>query len=267
MNNNSISGVILTHNNEKTIKDCILSIRDVIDELIICDDFSSDRTVEIIKSIYPSAKILKRKLDRFDFQRNYALENAKGRWIIMMDSDEIVSPELARLISTTVKNYKNDYEAYGCWRLNHFFDFFIKGKQLGMPILFKQYLRFKNPVHEILDINDKQIGFLDASLIHNTYENIEDSINKLNKYTTLQVEKWIEQKRNYSKAQLILLSILLTIYEFYRNFFVDKRYKQGFFKGFLFSVLFSISWIVMILKYYEKIFFEKEISHQEKKDF
>ena len=95
MRNKKISGCVLVHNNEKTVKKCIFSIKTLIDELIIIDDNSTDDTIRIIKQIYPSVKIFKRSLNGdFSAQRNFAISKVNFDWILFVDSDEKISVKL-----------------------------------------------------------------------------------------------------------------------------------------------------------------------------
>ena len=90
-----ISGVILTKNNQKNISQCLRQVSALINELIIIDDFSSDQTLAIVRQEYPTAKIIQKKLQRFDDQRNYGLDISSNDWVLMIDSDEIITSELS----------------------------------------------------------------------------------------------------------------------------------------------------------------------------
>jgi len=151
----NLSGIILTKNNERTIVSCLNSIIPLIKELIIIDDFSTDNTLEIIKQIYPEAIIKQRKLERFDEQRNYGISLVNYDWILMIDSDEIISSELA----SSIKNLKeeNNINAYWVIRINQLFNSFIPEKYIDRPILFKKGFKFINPVHEIIKFNKNTI--------------------------------------------------------------------------------------------------------------
>jgi len=108
-----ISGAILVHNNERTIAKAINSIKDLIDELIVVDDYSTDNTIKIIKKIYPKAKIYRKALNKnFATQRNFALSKVSHDWVLFIDSDEKVSKKLKKEILTTLKHPK--FDAYVC---------------------------------------------------------------------------------------------------------------------------------------------------------
>lgn len=248
-----ISGIILVKDNQSTIKQAIESIKDIIDELIIVDDFSTDKTTEIIKNIYPEVKIFQRKLDRFDSQRNFALGKAKNEWVLMIDSDEIVTKELANSIKDILTKTKQE-QAYSCFRLNEALDHFVKEK-IPRAVFFKKHLRFEGAVHEVIKV---KLKYLKGFLIHNSWTNITDWIADLNHYSTHTAKKWIIQKRNYNKLQLFLIGTLMPIYSFLQRFFWQKRFTKGVFAGFLYPLAWSVEWIFIVLKYYEIKYLKKE---------
>lgn len=249
---NKISGIILTHNNEQTIREVVESIKNIIDELLIIDDFSTDKTTEIIKSVYPAVKIFQRKLDYFNNQRNFGIEKAERDWILMIDSDEIVSDKLKESIVQTIKNPK--YQAYQCAILNNPFGAKVYLK-MERPILFKKTLKFENALHE--QLNEKNFGWLKGELIHQSWVDATDWIDDINHYSTHQAKKWILQNRNYNRFQLFLIGFLMPIYTFLKMFFWQKRFKNGLFAGFFYSLACSIEWIFSVLKYYEMKYLKK----------
>lgn len=250
---NKISGIILVKDNQKTIKQAVESIKELIDELIIVDDFSTDKTIEIIKSIYPEVKIFQRKLDRFDNQRNFGLEKAENEWALMIDSDEMVTKELANSIKDILTKSRQA-QAYSCFLLNEALGRFVKGK-LCRAIFFKKHLRFEGALHENIKI---KLKYLKGFLIHNSWTNITDWIADLNHYSTHTAKKWIIQKRNYNRLQLFLIATLMPIYTFLERFFWQKRFTKGIFAGFLYPLAWSVEWIFSVLKYYEIKYLKRE---------
>lgn len=89
-----ISVVVLTKNNEKTIQDCLESVKWV-DEIIIVDSGSTDKTLEIAKK-FTQVKIYHRQLDDFSSQKNFGMNKCGGKWVLFLDSDETISGELRK---------------------------------------------------------------------------------------------------------------------------------------------------------------------------
>ncbi|HAE39533.1 MAG TPA: LPS biosynthesis protein, partial [Candidatus Riflebacteria bacterium] len=90
-----LSTVLITKNEEHNIKDCVDHLIDWVDEIVVFDSHSTDRTVEILNE-YDSAKIKVHTVDWQGFAKtkNLAIDAAKGDWILSVDADEIVTPEL-----------------------------------------------------------------------------------------------------------------------------------------------------------------------------
>lgn len=88
-----LSAIIITKNEERNIGRCIESIKDLVDEIIIVDSGSTDRTIEIARK-YTDKIYFRQWTDDFAAQRNYALSKATGDWILSLDADEVVSSEL-----------------------------------------------------------------------------------------------------------------------------------------------------------------------------
>lgn len=95
-----ITAIVLTFNEEKNIVECLESVKDLCDEIIIVDSGSSDRTLEIAKQY--TDKIYSHPFDNYSKQRNWALENLpiKNDWILNLDADHRITPELKEELST-----------------------------------------------------------------------------------------------------------------------------------------------------------------------
>ena len=98
-----VSGLIITHNEEKNIRE-VLECFDFCDEIVIVDSFSTDRTLEIAET-FPNVKIIQNKFENFTEQRNLALDNAKNDWVLFLDGDERITPELKAEIIETLNSF------------------------------------------------------------------------------------------------------------------------------------------------------------------
>ena len=96
-----LSVVILTKNEAGRIKDCIESVRWA-DDVLVIDDESTDETVQIAQSL--GARVLRRKMDIEGRHRNWAYAQAKHEWVLSLDADERVSPELAQEMRGLLSN-------------------------------------------------------------------------------------------------------------------------------------------------------------------
>jgi len=97
---NKLSVVILAKNEERQIVDCIKNVS-FADEIVVIDDNSKDKTAELARE--NGAKVYTRKLDNFSSQRNFGLSKTTNKWVLYMDADERITPELAKEIVSVVR--------------------------------------------------------------------------------------------------------------------------------------------------------------------
>lgn len=190
MKSTKLSIVIATKNEEKTIHDCLKSVGWA-DEIIIVDDFSTDRTIEIAKRF--KAKIFFNRWQGFSEQKNYGFEKTSRDWILFIDADERVTPELKEEILKIVNSSETIFSAYNIPRLNN-----ILGKDLYYGGWYPDYQKrlvkrekFKGWVgklHETM-VTQGGIGKLTSNIYHLTHRGITWMLNKSIIYTEYEAEE------------------------------------------------------------------------------
>ena len=181
-----ISVVILTHNEETNIERCLDAVS-WSDDVLVVDSFSDDRTVEIAKRY--GARVIQRAFKDFSSQRNFASEQGDLRheWVLHLDADEIVTPELKAELSGAVFGDKDAYRVSS--------KLIFCGKFLRHAGLFpwyqvrfgrKQALRFKQVGHGQREtLEPSRIGTLESSLLHfNFSKGLSDWIERHNRYSS-----------------------------------------------------------------------------------
>lgn len=193
-----LTALVITYNEEQNIK-AVLDDLAFADEIIVVDSFSLDKTFEIASS-FKNVKIVQRIFDNFAAQRNYALSLASNSWILFIDADERLTPELQQEISTVI-NQKNSASAY-FMRRNFMFEnrkLRFSGWQTDKIIrLFRKEnatYNLKKIVHEKLIIQGK-IGKLKNRLIHYSYSNYEDYKQKMIFYGQLKAQEEVLKTTN-----------------------------------------------------------------------
>jgi len=252
-----LSVVILTKNEETRIADCIKSVIDWADEVIVVDDESSDRTVEIAKNL--GAKVLIKKMEIEGKHRNWAYSQAKNEWILSLDADEQVTEELKKeIIAVLSKN--TIYDAFTIPRKNFIGDYWIKGGGLypspQLKLFHKDKFRWEEvEVHPRAFLKGK-CGHLKSPLLHYTYRDWGDYLRKLNRQTTLEALKWYKLSlKNPKKARYkmnLIHALWRAVDRFIRVFIVKKGYKDGFI-GFMIAYFSSLYQIVSYAKYKEYV--------------
>ena len=220
-----ISGLIITFNEEKNIQE-VLECFDFCEEIIVVDSFSSDNTVEIA-SLNPKVKIIQHGFEDFTKQRNIALDAAKNDWVLFLDGDERITPELKNEIKETI-NRTNPADAYYIYRI-----FFVGKKKINFSgtqndknfRLFKKskasYLKHKK-VHETLDVNGTT-GVLENRLLHYSFENYTTFKSKMLYYGRLKGEELAETGKKY----LIAVHYIKVIFKFVKTYFLKLGILDG----------------------------------------
>ncbi len=223
---NKLSIAIITKNCEKTILQAINSAK-FADEIVVVDSNSTDNTVEICKNF--GCRVFTKKWMGFGKQKQFAVENCQNDWVLVLDSDEVITKKLQEEIKKTLK--KSDFDGYKMARLNYFFGKPIKHCGLypdyTVRLFNKNHGHFTNDeVHEKIVINGK-IGSLKNHMIHYAYNSIEEFIDKQNRYSTLGA------KRNTLKAVINPTWTFLKLYflrlgflEGWRGFVIAKLYAE-----------------------------------------
>lgn len=219
---NKLSATVITLNEEEKLPECLESIKDLVDEIIVVDSGSEDKTVEIAKDF--GAKTFVRKFDNFANQKNYASERALGEWILSIDADEIIPPELAKEILEAINS--NEYEGYLMPRRNFILGAEIKHSRWSPDkhiwLWKKKFGKWEGNVHEEVVVRGR-VGELKEGKFHYQDRTIGDFIAKNKKYARLLAEKMFLDGQRFSLVKFIWDPTF--------EFMVRFVYKKGFLDG------------------------------------
>lgn len=191
----TISAVILTKNEEDNIVDCIEKLS-FCNEIIVIDDNSTDRTVEIAKN--QGVKIIKHPLDNnFSQQRNFALTKAKCDWILFIDADERVSKQLKEEIIQTLSDNPSE-KAYYIKREDFMWGKLLKHGETGNIYLLRLAKAHTGvwigKVHESW-VSESKAGELKNPIFHYPHVTISDFISEINFYSSIRAKELFDQKK------------------------------------------------------------------------
>lgn len=238
-----ITAIVPTGNEEHNIRDVLSSVA-FADEIMVVDSLSTDDTLDIAREF--TDRILLRKYGYSASQKNWAIPQAKHEWILLVDADERVTPELQEEIQTILKNPPTDGTvAYWIYRMNHFMGKRVKysGWQNDKVIrLFKRddCVYEDKMVHAEIIANGK-VGFLKNKFYHNTYITLDKHIEKLNRYAA-----W--QARDYNDKTNKLTPYHFTIKPFW-SFFKHYVLQMGFRDGVVGFVISSLHAYAVMMRY------------------
>ncbi len=219
-----ISTLILAKNEERNMADCIASVA-FSDEILVIDDFSTDRTKEIAESL--GARVVQRAMNGdWGGQQTFAIQAATCEWVFFIDADERVSEPLAREIRATVET--GERNAYWIKRVNRF-----RHNHATHGVLRPDYVNrlfpaegsyVKGFVHPEI-VTPYPNRKLQETMYHYTYDNWSQYLHKLNHYTDLAAEKYKEQHKSCHFFSDVVLRPLWAFFKVYiLNFgFLDGK--------------------------------------------
>ena len=255
----TLSVVIITHNEEANIGRTLASVQPLLadgkGEIVVVDSGSTDRTVEIAKSF--GARIFVEDWKGYAAQKNSAIDKATGDWILSLDADEEVGPDLAAALENhEVISAVNPAERTREWcltmeqasagarkagkilgpptgywipRKNHFLGRWIKHGGFWPDPKLRLFRRgagtFENrAVHEDVKLNGPTSS-LRGALIHHSYPTLADYIDHMNRYSSLGAEMAVAKgQRGFSPFNIVLRPLATFIYNyFFRLGFLDGR--------------------------------------------
>ncbi len=276
-----LSVVLAVRNEEENIARCLNSVKDIADEIIVVDEYSTDKTKEIAEGL--GAKVYQEPHhDIFHITKQKALNLATGDWVLQLDADEVVTPELAKeikavisgqwLVSSDAKKQKlfqrhqellenrdgpigkptGEVVGYFIPRRNIFL-----GKPLirggvypdGVIRLVKKgKARFpQKSVHEQMEL-DGRVGWLANDLEHYDSPTLKRYFTRLNRYTDLHASELKERHAPRNFFYFIYYSFFKSFYIFLKLFFFHKGFLDGV-NGFLWSFFSSLHYPIAYFKY------------------
>jgi len=245
----NLSVVILTKNEERNIQDCLESVVGWANEIIIVDDESTDKTVDIASGY--TDKIITRKMEVEGSHRNFAYAQAKNLWVLSLDADERLTEELREEI-TEVLSQKIHFNGFTIPRRNFIGDYWVKyGGWYPSPqlrLFRKDKFRYEEVAVHPRAFMDDPCGHLKSDMIHYSYRNIGDFLNKLNNQTSREAEKWFLQNKPMTLGRFLWR----TYDRFMRTYFGRKGYKDGYI-GFVVAFFAGLYQFLSYLKYLEII--------------
>ncbi|MEW5894588.1 MAG: glycosyltransferase family 2 protein [Candidatus Omnitrophota bacterium] len=241
-----LSVVVVTKNEEMNIDDCLGSVAGWADEIVVVDDESSDRTIEKAKKY--TDKIFQRKMDVEGTHRNWAYSKATNEWILSLDADERVTPELREEISAAIS--VSEYNLYTIPRRNFIGNYWMRygGQYPSAQLrLFRRdcFHYEETYVHPRVFTKGKT-GHLKGDLLHYSYRDFGHFLQKLNSQTTLEARKWVDDGRNMKLGK----ALWRTVDRFFRTYIGKKGYKDGF-TGFMVAYFASLYQIMSYAKYWQ----------------
>ncbi len=246
MNTIKASVFIITKNEESNIKRVIASCSNF-DEVLVVDSGSDDKTVDYARSL--GATVIFNEWQGYAKQKEFAMSQCQNEWVLNLDADEELTPELIGKISEVVK--ENKYDFVRCYRndlfLGKFFNSIVH-KPNNHRIFRKSSAKYRlsDLVHEGPDFEGRELK-ISEYFNHYGYNNIEALSKKYELYSSLKAREKYDKGKKYSTVKILLIAPLT----FIKVFFFQRYFLAGI-RGYIFSKLQAQYALLKEAKLYEK---------------
>lgn len=200
-----LSAVIITFNEERNIVRCIDSLQEIVDEIVVVDSFSTDKTIELCQS--KGVRVIQNKFEGHIQQKNFALQQAENDWVISLDADEALTEELKKSIIEVLKNplengYKFNRLTNYCGKWVRFCGWYPDTK---LRLVNRNFASWQgvNP-HDKLELTDGQKeGFLKGDLLHYSYYTKEDHYKQIEYFGKIAAQEAFKNGKRINKLILV----------------------------------------------------------------
>ena len=239
-----LSALIPCKNEINRIGDCIDSLRGLVDEIVVADSGSTDGTLAFLRTL-PDVRLIEREyVNPADF-KNWAIPQCQGEWILAIDADERVTPELRQEIKLLLQGApaKDGYEIR---RKNHLFGKPVRFGSWGKDKVLGLYRRahgryLPGAIHEHLHIDTGRVGKLKHPYVHFTVDSFEQYMEKTHRYTTWAARGMLAEGKRSGALQMLVRPVV--------TFFRDYVLLQGFRDGRLGVLVAGMSAVYTFLKH------------------
>lgn len=241
-----ISVTILVKNGARRLGAVLESVRSF-EEVVVYDTGSTDTTLEIARS-YPFVTLYQGAFTGFGASRNRAAAHARHEWILSVDADEVLSPELVEeikalaldpgtLYALPFRNYYRERWIKGCgWYPESHIRLYHKGRSAFSEAL----------VHEGVSTKGLRIEQLSAPVLHYSYDSISDFLLKMERYSTLFAQQYRHRRRSSPAT-----ACLHGAFAFVKSYLLQRGFLDGF-PGFLISMYKGHTAFYKYLKLYQE---------------
>ena len=220
-----ISAVIITLNEEENIERCLSSIADIVDEIIVLDSFSSDSTEEICRSF--NVNFYQKEFIDYSSAKNYANSLSKYDYILSIDADEEISPELKRTIQKergqlTFDGYYVNRRTNYCGQWIRYCGWYPDRK---LRLWKRSKGNWSGIVHETLEMSSSNTKLLAGDLLHYSYPTVESHFKRINHFSTLSANELFLQGKKSSVFKMIINPMA----KFIKKYFLQLGILEGYY--------------------------------------
>lgn len=207
----------MTYNEERNIRRCITSLRDIVDEILVVDSYSTDQTEAICREM--GVVFLQHEFEGYIEQENYALDRTRHDIILTLDADEALSDNLRESIRKVKHNW--DADGYSFNRLTSYCGKWIRHCGWYPDVKIRLWDKNKgrwggtNPHSKVVMQENSRIKHLEGDLLHYSYHNIRQQLAQINSFSDLAARAAFDKGRRAVFIKDILLNPVFTFFKMY----------------------------------------------------
>lgn len=201
--------VLIPCKNERlNIRACIEAAREVADEILVADSGSTDDTLDIVRDA-GGCRIIERQFVGYADFKNWAIPQARSEWVLIVDADERVTPELTAEIREFLQSPPREKDGFRIRRRTFFLGREIKhsgwNRDMVTRLLRRDACRYRDVrVHEEIDLDSRRTGDLRHAMLHYSFHSYADVLDKLTRYSRLSAEDAYDRGKRPSGLKLLL---------------------------------------------------------------
>ena len=240
-----VSAVIITFNEEKNIERCLLSIKDIVDEIVVVDSYSKDSTREICEKY--QVLFIEHPFEGHIEQKNWAKDQAHYDFILSLDADEALDNDLQKSIFKAKNDWK--FDSYQMNRLTNYCGKWIRHSGWYPDTKLRLFDRRKgdwggsNPHDKYIPVKGSKIGYLKGDILHYSYYTRQEHLNQLDYFSDIASKDLFIKGKRGSYIKLLLNPIS----SFVKAYFIKRGFLDGI-EGFHISRLAAYSNYLKYLK-------------------
>ncbi len=248
-NNNKISAVIITFNEEKNIGRCLDSLEGIVDEIVVVDSFSNDRTEEICKQ--KGVTFIQNPFEGHIQQKNFAMHQAANEYVLSLDADEALDDTLTQSI-LNVKKTLNEFDGYSFNRLTNYCGQWIKhcgwypDKKLRLWKKSKGQWGGINPHDKVLMETGAKVQHIKGDLLHFSYYTVQQHVKQAQYFSDIGAKAAYD----LGKKSSLLKILIKPSFRFFRTYILKGGFLDGFY-GLIICINSSYENFLKYLKLYE----------------
>jgi glycosyltransferase involved in cell wall biosynthesis len=251
---NTVSAIVVCFNEEERIGDCLESLR-WCDEIVVVDSFSTDRTPEICRGY--TDRFIQREWSGYRDQKAFAHSQATKDWVFLVDSDERVTAELRNEVEDALVQDSGRYAGYAVPRLVHYLDRWWRRGGWYPDYDVRLFRRDRgtwggSEPHEKILV-DGAVRRLRNPLHHYSYRNIEDHLQRINRFTSISSRESKKQGGRWRLSDALLRPAA----RFFRSYVLKRGFMEGF-AGFYVAVTAAVYVFLKYAKLWELELGEKK---------